>query len=433
MNIITLIIIVTAVLAIVLQAIFPARRHIIMCACAALALVLATLEYPMNTFLGSLPWDTVLILFALTVFGEFIFGSKLFDVLIRKIAVLCRGKVFLILVVFNIIVFLISSVLNNYQALLIVLPALLGMLKLVDNLNKYYLTILFSSVLIISNLAGASTPIGDFPALYLLSQGVITFGSYFANATPFAVLAATVVILLSVLIYRMKPIQVPKEAEKLSVAYTVALYRNVKLNKHLLYPAIVVFMGMFVFWLLGYNPTKTALLGLSILAILIQLGKYAEEKITTTEASIFIYFICLFIIIASIQQTGVLNSIADYLMTIENPKVLLIVFSCITVLVTGLVSAGPSTVAFFPVAMQIAPLYSDNVVITCFCLSICAGSSLFLTAATAGPLLTRMTEKYPLSINGNSYLFSFKDYLIPGIIGASVIFLANILYIFSHL
>ena len=433
MDTITLIIIANAVSAIALQAVFPNRRHIIMFACAALALVLATVTQSMSEFLGTLPWETVLILFALTVFGEFIFGSKLFDVLIRKISILCKGKVYLILIVFNIIVFLVSSVLNNYQALLIVLPALLGMLKLVDGLNKWYLTILFGSVLIISNLAGASTPIGDFPALYLLSQGVITFGSYFTNATPFAVLAATVIILLSVFFYRMKPIQVSKEVEKLSVAYTVALYRNVKLNKHLLYPSIVVFAGMFAFWLLGYNPTKVALLGLSVLAILIKLGKYAEGKIISTDASIFIYFICLFIIIASIQQTGVLNSIADYLKTIENPKILLIVFSGITVLVTGLVSAGPSTVAFFPVAMQIAPLYADNVVITCFCLSICAGSSLFLTAATAGPLLTRMTEKYPLTINGNSYLFSFKDYLIPGIIGASVIFLANILYILIHL
>ena len=400
--------------------------------CASLALVFATLEYPMGDFLGSLPWDTVLILFALTVFGEFIFGSKLFDVLIRKIAIICKGKLYLILIVFNIIIFVVGCFINNYQTLLILLPALLGILKLVD-INKWFLSILFGSVLIICNLAGASTPIGDFPALYLLSQGVISFSSYFANATPFAVLATVVIIVLSVLFYRMKPVKVSKEAEKLSVAYTVALYRNVKINKQLLYSSLAVFLGMFVFWILGYQPTKVALIGLSVLALLIKLGKYAEKKIVSTDASIFIYFISLFIIVASIQQTGVLDSIADYLKTIENPTTLLIVFSAITVLVTGIVSAGPSTVAFFPVAIQIAPLYDDNVVITCFCLSICAGSSLFLTAATAGPLMQQMTEKYPLSVNGESYLFSFKDYLIPGIIGASVIFLSNILYIFIHL
>lgn len=68
--------------------------------------------------------------------------------------------------------------------------------------------------------------------------------------------------------------------------------------------------------------------------------------------------------------------------------------------------------------------------ITCFCLSICAGSSLFLTAATAGPLLTRLTEKEKLTIEKEEFIFSFKYYLMPGVIGAIVIFFSNILYIF---
>lgn len=433
MSILTLIIIANAIVAIALQAIFPNKRHVIMFVSASLALILSTLTTTLNSLLGSLPWDTVLILFALTVYGEFIFGSKLFDYLIKKIAVLCKGKLHLIILVFNVIVFLVSSVLNNYQALLLILPALMGILKLIENLNKRYLVILLSSVLIISNLAGASTPIGDFPALYLLSQGVITFSSYFSNATPFALLAASIIIAVSILFYKIKPIKVTEQTEKLTVAYTRALYRNVNINWKLLLPALVIFAGMFVFWLLGYNPTKVALVGLSLLAIIVKIGGYAETKIVSLDASIFIYFISLFIIIASIQQTGILISIADNLKNIHDPKLMLIVFSVTTVLVTGLVSAGPATVAFFPVAMEIAPLYPENAVITVFCLSICAGSSLFLTAATAGPLLTRTTEKYALVINNKNFVFSFKDYIIPGFIGAVVIFLCNVLYIYTKL
>ncbi len=433
MSNVTLIIIVNAIVAIALQAVYPNRRHVILFVSASIALIFSTLNSSLSSFLGMLPWDTVLILFALTVYGEFIFGSNLFDFLIRKIAVLCKGKLHLIILVFNIIVFLVSSILNNYQALLLILPALMGLLKLIENLNRRYLVILLSSVLIISNLAGASTPIGDFPALYLLSQGVITFSSYFSNATPFALLAASIIISISILFYKMKPIKVSEQTEQLTVAYTQALYRNVKINWKLLLPATVIFAGMFAFWLQGYNPTKVALIGLSLLAIVVKIGAFAEIKIVSLDASIFVYFICLFIVIASIQQTGILVTIADYLKTIQDPKLLLLTFSITTVLVTGLVSAGPATVAFFPVAMQIAPLYPENTVITCFCLSICAGSSLLLTAATAGPLLTRTTEKYTLSINGKDYIFTFKDYVIPGFIGATVIFACNVLYIYFKL
>lgn len=429
----TILIIVNAIIAIVLQAIFPQRRHVVLLICASIALLFGVQTSTLPEFLGNLPWDTVLILFALTIYGEFIFGSNIFDWLLKQISILCKGKPYLIIIVFNIIVFLVSSVLNNYQALLLMLPPLISLLKLMNNLSKRYLTILFSSVLIISNLAGASTPIGDFPALYLLSQGVISFGSYFANATPFAVLAGIIVIITAVIFYRVQPVKSSEESENLSVAYTTALYRRVSINWKMLIPSIAIFIIMFVCWLLGYNPTIVALIGLSILAIIVTLGKYAENKITGVDSSVFIYFICLFIIIASIQQTGVLNIIANYLQLIESPKTLIILFSLTTMFITGLVSAGPSTVAFFPVAMAIQDTFPENMVITCFCLSICAGSSLFLTAATAGPLLTRMTEKHTLVVDNANFVFSFKNYLIPGIIGAMIIFSSNLLYIMIKL
>lgn len=429
----SVLIIANAIIAIALQAAFPQKRHVILLVCASAALLFGIQTSSLPEFLGNLPWDTVLILFALTIYGEFIFGSNIFDWVLKQISILCKGKLYLIIIVFNIIVFLVSSVLNNYQALLLMLPPLISLLKLMNNLSKRYLTILFSSVLIISNLAGASTPIGDFPALYLLSQGVISFGSYFANTTPFAILAGITVIVTAVIFYRVQPVKSSEQSENLSVAYTTALYRRVNINWKMLIPSIIIFIMMFVCWLLGYNPTIVALVGLSILSIIVKLGKYAENKITSVDPSVFIYFICLFIIIESIQQTGVLNIIANYLQLIKSPRTLIILFSLTTMIITGLVSAGPATVAFFPVAMTIQDAFPENMVITCFCLSICAGSSLFLTAATAGPLLTRMTEKNTLVIDNANFVFSFKNYLIPGMIGAMIIFSSNLLYIMVKL
>lgn len=426
----TILVILNALSAIILQAFLPKRRHTILLVCASLALVLVTQTTDLTSFLGTLPWDTVLILFGLTVFGEFIFDSNIFDWLLKQIAILCKGKLHLIIIMFNIIIFLISSVLNNYQALLLMIPPLISLLKLINGLNQRYLVILFSSVLIVSNLAGCATPIGDFPALYLLSKGEISFASYFINTTPFAVLSTVVIIISAMAFYNLKPINIPPESEKLSVAYTVKLYRNIRIHWTLLIPSAIVFAVMFIFWLKGCNPTVVALVGLSVLALIIGLGKYSEKKIINIDSSVFIYFISLFIIIASIQQTGILEKIGGTLQLIENPLVLIFVFSLIVTLITGFVSAGPSTVAFFPIVKVIQDSFPENMVITCFCLSICAGSSLFLSAATAGPLLTRLTETAGLTIEKEEFIFSFKQYLLPGILGSIVIFLSNILFIF---
>ena len=88
-----------------------------------------------------------------------------------------------------------------------------------NNVNKRFLTILFSSVLITSNLAGASTPIGDFPALYLLSQEVISFASYLTNATPFTLIAVIFVIGFAVAMYKVNPLETSKREEKLLVDF----------------------------------------------------------------------------------------------------------------------------------------------------------------------------------------------------------------------
>lgn len=426
----TILIISNALFAIVLQVLIPRRRHTILLVCASIALVLINQTVDLTSFLGTLPFDVVLLLFGLTVFGEFIFDSNIFDWLLKQIAILCKGKLHLIIIMFNIIIFLVSSILNNYQALLLMIPPWISLLKLINGLNQRYLVILFSSVLIISNLAGCSTPIGDFPALFLLSKGEISFASYFANTTPFAVLAAIVIIISATTFYNLKPIDISPESEKLSVAYTVKIYRNIQIHWVLLIPSTVVFSLMFICWLKGFNPTIVSLIGLSILALIVGLGKYSERKITNVDASVFIYFISLFIIIASIQQTGILERIGEFLQLIRNPLALILVFSLTVMLITGFVSAGPSTVAFFPIVKVIQDSFPENMAITCFCLSICAGSSLFLTAATAGPLLTRLTEKEKLTIEKEEFIFSFKYYLMPGVIGAIVIFFSNILYIF---
>jgi hypothetical protein len=86
-----------------------------------------------------------------------------------------------------------------------------------------------------------------------------------------------------------------------------------------------------------------------------------------------------------------------------------------------------------PVVKAITPLFPEYTVIPCFVLSICAGSSMFMTSATAGPLMARLTEQYDVVADGKKYTYSFRDYLIPGLIGAATIFLVNVMFILIKL
>lgn len=434
MNWLTILILLNAVFAIGLQVFLPNLRHFIIASGAIFAIALSTSSgTSLEHFFGLLPLDVLAILLALQLYGEILVESRIFEKLTRFLAKTSKAKGWLIIVSFCGITYCINCFMDNYQCLLLMVPPILGMMKQVK-VSRRYLRIILGLLIVTSNLGGASTPIGDFPALYMLSHGIINFGAYLTNATPLLLIAFVTCVSVALFIYFQKPLRSTKAEEQSSVILTEGLYRNIKVDWKIFIPTVGIFVGMAAFWISGFNPTKVSIVGFLILGIVVRFGRLAEQKIADTKASIFIYYLSLFVIIVSIQTTGLLNDLAQYLLTFQNDKTqMLFLFVTLATLTTGIVSAGPSTVALFPVVKAITPLFPPNMVITCFVLSICAGSSLFLTSATAGPLMTRLTEEYDVTADNNKYVFTFRDYLLPGFIGASIIYLVNLSYVFIML
>lgn len=434
MNWTIILILFNAMFAIGLQIFLPKLRHFIFALGAFIAIVLSTLHgESLHQLFELLPLDVLAILLALELYGDIVIESKIFETMTKTLATICKGKGWLIIVSFSLITYSVSCFMDNYQCLLLLIPPMLGMLRQV-NVSKRYLQIIFGLLIVTSNLGGASTPIGDFPALYMLSQGIIEFKSYLLNATPLLLISITLCVSVALAFYSFIPLKATPQEEQTSVAFTKNLYRNIKIDWKILFPALIIFIGMSYFWINGHNATKVAIGGFLLLGLCIKLGKIAEVKIRKKSASTFLYYLFLFVIVVSIQKTGILTQLANYLMNFkDNKQLMLLLFITATTIVTGIVSAGPSTVAMFPIVQVIAPLYPDHMVISCFVLSICAGSSLFLTSATAGPLMSRLTEQYNVIANGQKYSYTFRDYLLPGFIGASIIYLVNLSYIFINL
>jgi Na+/H+ antiporter NhaD/arsenite permease-like protein len=434
MNWTTILILFNAFLAIVLQIFLPKLRHFIFAIGAFIAILLSTLRgESLHQLFELLPLDVLAILLALELYGDIVIESKIFETMTKFLATICSGKGWLIIVSFSMITYVVSCFMDNYQCLLLLIPPMLGMLRQV-NVSKLYLQIIFGMLIVTSNLGGASTPIGDFPALYMLSQGIIDFNSYLLNATPLLLISITLCVIVALAFYLFKPLTATPQDAQTSVIFTKNLYRNIKIDWKILFPALLIFIGMSYFWINGYDATKVAIGGFLVLGLCIKWGQVAEVKIRKKNASTFLYYLFLFVIVVSIQKTGILTQLADYLMNFkDNKQLMLFLFITATTIVTGIVSAGPSTVAMFPIVQVISPLYPEHMVISCFVLSICAGSSLFLTSATAGPLMSRLTEQYNVIANGQKYSYTFRDYLLPGFIGASIIYLVNLSYIFITL
>ncbi|MBL8910974.1 MAG: hypothetical protein JNM17_09755 [Archangium sp.] len=103
------------------------------------------------------------------------------------------------------------------------------------------------------------------------------------------------------------------------------------------------------------------------------------------------------------------------------------IFLVVAAVATGLFSAGPSMAALLEVADVLSKQHPSEPIYVGLALSVCAGSSLFLTAATSGPLTQSLVERARLrALDGRPIRFGFAEFLPVGLVGFTVILAVSI-------
>jgi Na+/H+ antiporter NhaD/arsenite permease-like protein len=313
--------------------------------------------------------------------------------------------------------FVISAFLNNITAVMVILPVIFVLLKAID-LDRKYLCIFFANLLAISNTGGASSPIGDFPAIVIMTSGITTFLDYLFRAMPIFIL--TTIALIVFWMSRVRKSDDPA-SQKLAVALLSARHKHIKVDKTLLIPLCVVLVLMFSVWSFVPQsivpPEIVAILGYVVAA---GISAIQGKKIKITIDFKAVLTIAAFLFLASvISATGLLKSLATFLQSnISNPKTLLLTIMFITSVVSGLFSAGPAATAMMPVIVHLCNTTlssQSNWVAIAYAAAICAGSSLFLWSATAGFILSNKVEEANIG-----YAWGIKQYFKYGLINYGI-------------
>ncbi|WP_437774548.1 SLC13 family permease [Sorangium sp. So ce1097] len=422
--------------ALLLQALVPSRRVLVVTGGAALACLASTLLGVATTqrLLAEVPWDVLVILVTLGLLSQLFAATRVFDQLAVAATRLSGADPFRVLVVFSVAMFVVSSIVNNLTALVLVLPVLHALLKLMGTRQRY-VSWLLGLVLVACNLGGAATPIGDFPAILLLGRGSMTFGDYLVRAAP-ATLCALAALLLVVRFAVRPAAGVPRDpvSARLTRASMAALHRRVRVDRRLLVPSAAALAAMVAAWLflpaeLGVGPELVCWLGAGAALIMARrLGERLARTGLDIEAVLFL--LSLFVMVAAVRRTGLFEEVSRSLERLPiAPSLQLVVFLVLAGLLTGVFSAGPSMAALLEVAESLAARLPGHAVYVGLALSVCAGSSLFLTAATSGPLAQALTERANLrDVDGRPIRFGFFDFLPAGLLSFSIIQAVAIAY-----
>lgn len=381
-------------------------------------------DIPIKSVMGNYSYDVLVILIIMELFTNLIAETGIMQLLAIKIAEQSKGQKRLCLMMFGGMMFLISSCLNNITAVMMILPVVFVLLKTLE-VDRKYVCVFFATILALSNTGGAASPVGDFPAIVIMTSGITSFISYLTHAFP--LFALTSIVLITVWGMRVKREHDDGAVRSLAVSNLKSQYKNIEIRFDVPRLLAVVFVGMFLAWSFVPQdvipPEIIAILGYAVAMVIcsikkIKVGQLMDLKSVLTIAS-FLFFAQV------ISQTGLLNLVAAYLQSnIHNPKLLVMAIMIITSIVAGIFSAGPAAAAMMPVIVEICkgPLgaQSDWIAVA-YAAAICAGSSLFMWSATAGFILSGKVNSAEIEEeDGKKVSWGVGQYLKYGLVNYAI-------------
>lgn len=379
---------------------------------------------PVKSVMGNYSYDVLVILIIMELFTNLIAETGIMQLLAIKIAEFSKGQKRLCLMMFGGMMFLISSCLNNITAVMMILPIVFVLLKTLE-VDRQYVCVFFATILALSNTGGAASPVGDFPAIVIMTSGITSFLSYLTHAFP--LFAITSIVLIGVWGMCVKKENDDGAIRSLAVSNLKSQHKNIEIRFDVLKWLGVVFVGMFLAWSFVPQevipPEVIAVLGYAIAMVMgsakkIKVGQMMDLKSVLTIAS-FLFFAQV------ISQTGILGMVAAYLQdNIENPKLLVMALMVITSLVAGIFSAGPAAAAMMPVIVEICRgslgVQSDWIAVA-YAAAICAGSSLFMWSATAGFILSGKVNSVGIEEEkGRNISWGVGEYLKYGFVNYGI-------------
>ncbi len=378
--------------------------------------------------LSGIPWGILIIFVSLDIFTKLIVRTGIMELLAVRLLKLSRGRRLPVLWTFGLLLFVISSVLNNLTAVIVILPVVFLLMRAMK-LDHTYVAGLFALMLAASNLGGAATPIGDFPAILIMGSQITTFNSYLVNAWPLFTVTMIALIVFHILSYRIRT-RWRRGAgggvrRKREVIRLMEQYGQQEQDWPLFACLAVIFGLMFVAWMVfpawAMPPSMPAITGLAAGVVV----TYYLRGVTVYGAYNLtpVFAIGAFLYIASLAaESGLLEQITVGLQRwAASPEILLLALMTLTAVLTGIFSAGPTAAAMLPVVQSVTAPGSalagchDQVAVA-FAASICAGSSLFVWSATAGfVLMDKFKSAGLLGPDGEPLVWGMGQYFKYGL------------------
>jgi Na+/H+ antiporter NhaD/arsenite permease-like protein len=365
----------------------------------AMAMVAAGLAmnfYTQHQALAAVDFNTLGLLLGMMMLMSMLKETGLFEALAVLAAQHSRGDPWRLLVLLGGLTAAVSTVLNNVTVIILIAPVTLSVTAVLK-LNP--VPFLVAEVLL-SNLGGTATLIGDPPNTIIASAAGFSFNAFLAVLLPIVVIAYYPTLWCLRRAFT-ETWHMPSGVSALEELRPGTLIKNWSSLRKLLAVLTVVILLFTVQELIALQPAYIAFIGVALAMILVPSnpGRMLQE----VEWSILLFFACLFVAVGGLESAGVMAVLARSLAEFAGSHLLIsaVLLIWIGAVLSGVVDNIPFTIAMVPVikgletnGVSVEPLW------WALALGVGFGGNATPIGASANLVAVAMSERagYPITV-----------------------------------
>jgi len=328
------------------------HRTIIALSGAVLMIVVGTWAsfYTTHKAIQAIDFDTITLLMGMMIIVALFRETGFFQYLAIRAAKLAKGRPWLLLIYLGLVTSVVSMVLDNVTTIIIVAPVTVSV---VDILGISALPFLVGEVLL-SNIGGVGTLIGDPPNILIGSAAGFGFLDFIVHLTPIVVIVWIVSQGLLLFLFRRELMRRPENADRLLAMDERRAIVDPIATRRMLYTLTATILLFFVHEVIGLEPGLVALIGACV--GLLWVRPDFEGILKDIHWDVLLLFISLFVIVGGLEASGVIDVVGRGITALTGQGIYLavIVVLWFGALASGVVSNVPFTIAMLPILERLA-------------------------------------------------------------------------------
>ena len=265
-----------------------------------------------------------------------------------------------IMLMMSLVTAVFSALLDNVTTVLLMVPVIL---LITEELKLSPYPYLLAAILM-SNIGGTATLIGDPPNIMIGSAAGLGFNDFLLNLTPIILVIMLVTIPLMALIWRKQMVATDEDRARVMAFNEREAITDARLLKQSLFVLFLVINAFIFHGVLHLEPATVAMLGAALLLLLdnVKLGAEAQShKVHHAFAEIewvtIFFFVGLFIAVRGLEQVGAIDQLAHWMLQLTKGDMPITALTILwgSAIASAFVDNIPFVATMIPLVKSMAP------------------------------------------------------------------------------